>query len=76
MRKLTERYSLLLVIILGLLTFYSNCLTGSEIASKCHCDLTKSFCDFGCCCDLDCAGVNFYNNIQLNYNLDYKCFLF
>jgi hypothetical protein len=76
MKIITLRYSLFIGIILISLTIYSNCLTGSEIASKCHCDLTKSFCDFGCCCDLECGAVILYNKIQLNYNLDHKCFLF
>lgn len=34
-----------------------SCLSGSEVAAFCTCNLTASFCDFNCCCDTDCSNV-------------------
>lgn len=49
--------NMLLVALFLLLIAQSAALTGSQAASFCHCDLTASFCDFGCCCDSDCSSV-------------------
>lgn len=55
--------------ILLLLLLFVTSLRASWISEKCHCDITSSFCDFGCCCDLDCGTV--FDKL----NLDHKSVL-
>lgn len=38
-------------------TFYSTSTTNNTVVEVCHCDLTKNFCDWNCCCDVDCSNV-------------------
>lgn len=57
---------MIVLTILALFLANTLALSGSAAASYCHCDLTTSFCDVGCCCDSDCSGVS--NNPHIDHS--------
>jgi len=45
-------------VLLAILVISISPLTGQQASTFCHCDLTRSFCDYNCCCDTDCSTVH------------------